>query len=335
MSNSTNSTVPDLSVLEGQGTKNYAVFGNAIVRLCIITLSLVLNGLVIFLVIREKSLHKTIRLVLISILLSCIVIAAGGIVFDVVDAVFTFDPLRDPDPGICHFAVWLVLGGGACRLGFMALFSIVVFILVRYGDTRLRMPFLVLSIAVIWITVAAYSSVLFSPQVVLVNSLVGFKCSVHVQDSVGGYLFTAIYILVFGVVVYAITIGFPIRALFYIRKNNITGDKGSQKALVRFSLFLLIGNTISFIGHVVPIIASAAPESKNMQESEIIFGIVEGYFVYVSLLITPVLIVLYFRKIRSKVFSIATRCCRECQHVEAERNSGAKTTASGMTVDSS
>ena len=128
----------------------------------------------------------------------------------------------------------------------------------------------------------------------LVNSLVGFKCSVHVQDSVGGYLFTAIYILVFGVVVYAITIGFPIRALFYIKKNNITGDKGSQKALVRFSLFLLIGNTISFIGHVVPIIASAAPESKNMQESEIIFGIVEGYFVYVSLLITPILIVLSF-----------------------------------------
>ena len=74
-----------------------------------------------------------------------------------------------------------------------------------------------------------------------------------------------------------------ILSCLYIRHRSISGDLKSQKALVKFTLFLVIGNTISFIGQIVPVvITEALPEGDGAEEAllEDIVLTAEGWLVF-------------------------------------------------------
>ena len=99
----------------------------------------------------------------------------------------------------------------------------------------------------------------------------------------GGLPFLIMYIFLYGILSYAVTIVIPILSCLYIRHRSILGDLKSQKALVRFTLFFVISNTISFIGQIVPVvITEALPEGDGTEEAllEDIVLTAEGWLVF-------------------------------------------------------
>ena len=278
------------------------------VKILIVLLpGLLFNSVTIYLVVTENKLPRAIRLVLVNILSACIVVGLSGILIDTLTLIISWRPEIKPDAIFCHFFVWQLLTGGACRLSFMATFAVVVYYLVRYGETKVKLGYLAICIAVIWIAAISFNGAVFSEQVLLVNSLPEINCSPHSQENGYGIGFIIVYVLIFGILVYVITVGIPIRTMYYIKKHSITGDTKAKKALVKFSLFLLIGNSIGFLGQIVPLISSSLPGSKDKNTIEITLYVFQGYLFWISLIPTPILILLYFKVIRDRILKCFRR----------------------------
>ena len=177
------------------------------------------------------------------------------------------------------------VSGGACRFSFMAVFTVVVFLFVRYGHNGVVLRYVVLTVCVIWVINISLNAVVWSPQVITITIAKNVTCSPTLDDE-GGLPFLIMYIFLYGILSHAVTIVIPILSCLYIRHRSISGDLKSQKALVRFTLFLVIGNTISFIGQIVlVVITEALPEGDSAEEAllENIVLTAEGWLVFFPL----------------------------------------------------
>ena len=282
------------------------------------TLALLLNLFVIFLVAMEKSMAKVIRIVLVNLLAASVFVAVAIIAFHLYIFLLAVLPSLQPVDTICRITVWLTVAGGACRLSFMAEFAVVVYIMVKRGERAVRWKYLILGSFLVWILVIIENIGLLFQAALEINSVGNVKCSPHVPDTAIAYLLVVVYIVVFGILVYIITIGAPAIALYSIKKNSITGDTSALKALIKFGLFLLIGNSINSIGHFAPTIATAIPETKEMNVIEVVAGIIEAYVIFISLYPTPILIILYFKPIRKKVYERYFKWLT-CYHLKKNR----------------
>ena len=137
-------------------------------------------------------------------------------------------------------------------MSFMAEFAVVVYIMVKRGERAVRWKYLILGSFLVWILVIIENIGLLFQAALEINSVGNVKCSPHVPDTAIAYLLVVVYIVVFGILVYIITIGAPAIALYSIKKNSITGDTSALKALIKFGLFLLIGNSINCLLYTSP-----------------------------------------------------------------------------------
>ena len=281
---------------------------SALVELIIIIIpALILNILAGVMVISEKSLTKNIRLVLSNATLGCIIVAIGGILIDLTAVITSASPTLNTNEGLCRFILWTILTGGAGRLSYMAVFAVIIYTMVRFRKPVINVYSLLISCILIWIVAATISSALYSPRVLKVIVFEGATC-VSNTSGFESYIFVAIYFLIYCISVYIITITAPIMATFYIRGKIITEDGEIKKALVRFTFFLLIGNTIGVIGQVIPILIAAFSGSNKSKILDNIIVILEGTLLYLSLLPSPILIMLYFPAIRQRIKRIVYPC---------------------------
>ena len=295
--------------------------------------ALILNILAGVMVISEKSLTKNIRLVLSNVTLGYIIVAIGGIIVDLTAVITSARPTLNTNEGLCRFILWTILTGGAGRLSYMAVFAVIVYTMVRFRKAVLNVYSLLISCILIWIVAAAISSALYSPRVLKV---IVFEGATFLSDTSGfeSYIFVAIYFLIYCISVYIITITAPIMATCYIRGKIITEDGEIKKALVRYTFFLLIGNTISVIGQVIPILIATFSESNKSKTLDNIIVKLEGALVYVSLLPSPVLIMLYFPAIRQRIKRIVYPCAHCVNLLHSDSTIATQTSSGGPAISS-
>ena len=80
--------------------------------------------------------------------------------------------------------------------------------------------------------------------------------------------------------------------------------------MIKLSVFLILGNIINFVGQTTPLLFAAfAPAGKDWYTLEKAFNYVEGVFILLSLVPTPVLILIYFKPVRQRVQRILCGVC--------------------------
>ena len=298
---------------------------NLIYSLCVWLLLLtpvtVLDLLLLVAIATEKSLPKTVKIVLANLLIACLVAALGLTMISLAKIILILCNCSEHSDGACRVMFWLITGGGAARLSFMATYAVLIYIIVKFqvkGISSYRIWF---AVVIVWIISMGYNAVIFSPEILEVAFVDGVTCTPH-SSGFATYLYTGIYIVIFCIGGFTLTAVIPIVTLRFIKKNTITGDVSIHRAMAKFSLFLLIGNIINFLGQALPLIFTlASPKGEENYVAEKAINYLEGLIIDISLYPTPILMLIYFKPLRKQLFKIL--CC--CGYMFGKRYQGSLT----------
>ena len=273
------------------------------------------NILLLVAIITEKTLPVTVRLVLGNIVASSEVVIAG--LFGLLFYYIVLPPLSSPVIFICRIFYFIITSGAAARLLYMATYAVTVFVLARYAGTNLRVVKLrfwpaLLAVVFIWILAILPNMVLLSSAFFEITLTSFSVCTNHSMGATSiAYAFA--YTIVYGVCCFILSIIFPILTVRYIKKNTISKDKQTLKNMIKFSVFLLLGNSFNVVGTSFPLILAAFTPVGEDYES---LFILEVILFILSLLTTPIILLIFFKAVRQR-FKMIT--CFICLHVALKK----------------
>ena len=310
-------------------------FYSLIITLCFLTPLLIFNSLLLVVIAVEKSIIGTLRLLLANIVTAGQVVIVGLIMFFIANVTISgcWCPELRPSDFACRLMMWVIASGGAARLMYMTTFAISVYVLVRYGARNMQLWVAAIAVVCVWIGVLLPNAAIFSQDVVLINFHDNVACAPHGTGR-NAIIYAFGYTIVYGLLGFAVSVLCAVVTFWFIR-NNISGDITLVKVMMKFAVFLVLGNIINFIGQTTPLLFAAfAPAGKDWYTLEKAFNYVEGVFILLSLVPTPVLILIYFKPVRQKVKRIF--CCT-CLHLKksARRHLRSTTDETGLTSPTS
>ena len=297
---------------------------------------LLVNILLIVAIAKEKSIVGTLRLVLLNIVTAGQVVIVGLMMFFIANVFISgcWCPELRPSDFACRLMLWVIASGGAARLMYMTTFAISVYVLVRYGVKKMKIWVAVVAVVGVWVAVLLPNAAIFSPDVVLINFHDNVTCAAHGTGH-KTFIYTFGYMSVYGLLGFAVSVFSPIATVWYIRHNTISGDITLVKGMVKFAVFLVLGNVINFIGQTTPLLFAAfAPAGKDWYTLEKAFNYVEGIFILLSLVPTPVLILIYFRPVRQRMKRMLCGVCMKKEAVSEMSKTGKTATSSAGNVPS-
>ena len=285
---------------------------------------LLFNTLLIVAIAVERSITGTLRLVLVNIITAGQVVIVGLMMLFISNVIITgcWCPELRPSDYACRWMYWVIASGGAARLMYMTTFAISVYVLVRYGAKKMKIWVAIVAVVCVWVAVLLPNAAIFSPDVVLINFHDNDSCAAH-GTGYKTFIYAFGYTGVYGLLGFAVSVFSPIATVWYIRHNTISGDVTLVKAMIKFAVFLVLGNIINFVGQTTPLLFAAfAPAGKDWYTLEKAFNYVEGVFILLSLVPTPVLILIYFKPVRKRVKRILCGVCMKPEYVSEKSKTG-------------
>ena len=283
-------------------------FFSLAITILFLTPLLLFNTLLTVAIAVERTITGTLRLVLVNIITAGQVVIVGLMMFFISNVIISgcWCPEIRPSDVACRFMYWVIASGGAARLMYMTTFAISVYVLVRYGVKKMKIWVAIVAVVCVWVAVLLPNAAIFSPDVVLINFHDNDTCAAH-GTGYKTFIYTFGYTGVYGLLGFAVSVFSPIATVWYIRHNTISGDITLVKAMIKFAVFLVLGNIINFIGQTTPLLFAAfAPAGKDWYTLEKAFNYVEGVFILLSLIPTPLFILIHFRPVRQRI--IRTVC---------------------------
>ena len=309
-----NSTEISEDVITRQGPFGYY---SLFITLFFLTPAFIFNILLLVAIIAEKTLPRTIRLILSNITIASEVVIVGIAIILFQNVILSGWRHLSSSLFVCRLTYVTLTSGAAARLMYMATFAITVYVLVRHGPAKLHFRLLFPAGILLWFFAIIPNTALFSTDVLEVEFHDGSDCAPHGKN-VTTPLYTFTYIVVYGLCSFTLGVIFPILAISHIRRNTISGDTKVLKRMIKFALFLLLGNSMNFIGTSFPILfATFAPSGEEYYTLEKAFNYAEGIFLMLSLIPTPIILLIFFQPVRYRLKRIL---CLPCVKVKKAVN---------------
>ena len=269
------------------------------------------DALVLIALGKNKNIPVQIRETLQNILLSCFVVIIALYIEHITAVVLITTNFPAPPREVCSFTFWLLSVGRVLRFVFTAIFSIIVLVMVVKGVKAVhRIGLLVASIA-FWIMVALLAAPVLSQTVVGTAYIGGAACFPTPQEETIADVnraYIASWTIIFGAFPLLITFIIPLAILFYINKHRISDGANSNrlflKAMTKLAVFLVVGNTLNFLGQAIPPVVVIAMESTS---SNLVY--VALVFFNLSLYPTPVLMLVYIDSLTRDIKALLLHCC--------------------------
>ena len=297
-----------------------------------ITVVFVVNLILIAAIIREKDVPSTFKLILTNIVASSEVVIIGLAFLAVYGIIVTAQQHLPKDDNICRLVYVFVASGGAARLLFMATYAVSIYVTIRCTSTNFGPPqwsFKATAVAVVilWIFAICPNMVALSEVLLEINYKVGDFCAAHIMNSAGlGYSIS--YFMVYGLLSFILGIVFPMLTLRLIKKNTLSNNTEMPLAMVKFAFFLLLGNSMNLLGIYIPILFVVfVPSNSESNDLKVYFNYTAIVIAALSLIPTPVILLVYFEKIRHQFkYLICLKCTRprEESNEARERGTGAR-----------
>ena len=274
----------------------------------------------------------TLRLVLVNIVTAGQVVIVGGIIYSIANVIISGCgcPELRPSDFACRLMLWVIASGGAARLMYMTTFAISVHVLVRYGTRKMKIWVAVVAVVGVWVVSLLSNTIIFSPDIVQINFYHNKSCvprGTGYKTFISTFVFNAVYVLL-GL---AVSVFSPIATVWYIRHNTISGDITHVKAMMKFTVFLILGNVINFFGHIVPLTLTTFDLDGTNSYA---FRFTPGVLILLSLIPTPVIILVYFRPVRQRMKRMLCCVCMKKVDMSEKSKTGMTATGSGGKANS-
>ena len=130
------------------------------------------------------------------------------------------------------------------------------FVLVGHGKKKMKLWIAIVAVIGVWLAVLLPNAAIFSPDVVLINFHDNNTCAAH-GTGYKAFIYAFGYTTVYGLLGFAVSVFSPIATVWFIRHNTISGDVTLVKAMLKFAIFLVLGNIINFGGQTTPLLFAA------------------------------------------------------------------------------
>ena len=284
--------------------------------LCFFSLTLyliavVFNVFVLSLVVTAKALPPVIRLVLANILIASVTAGLGILVIVLSRIIVTRVHHLSLSDTACRYFMVLSSVGGTCRPSIMALYAIVVYIIIKYSISAVKLKCLTISILAMWLVCGAFNSTLLFRDVMQVLTLQGTVCVP--RSGPHGLIYAIPFFVCFILIPFALNVVLLIASFWYVRANTVSENAASLKPMLKFSVFLLLGTLLSTMGHTTLVIAAyVEPDSPTPAVKSI--NLSNGIISLLTIIPTPILVLVYFRPVRDLMKNcLLCVCWNVCQ----------------------
>ena len=226
---------------------------------------------------------------------------------------------------ICSVALWIFGTAAVARLWSLAAFSIAVYLIVRHG-AQFRLVsakrYVAPSIVGVWVSAVVINIHIVLPHVYAVQYAGGAACFPYYDaiPVVPRYAFTVSWMIFGGIIPLFVSFLMPAACFCYIKHNSVTQGAAYNKSMARFALFLVVGNLINISGQTIPGIVAFFAEGPGIY---LTYGLIT-----LSLLPTPLSIVLFLKPVRSEMKELVTKALRcKCRNKHRWGGSNQSTSA--------
>ena len=159
------------------------------------------NTVILVALIIESFIVNIVRLVLGSVLVSCLLTALGLAMYHIAGIILYLSPVTNPPTAPCTITIFLIGFGGGARLVFMATFAVVVYINVKYSARETPKKYFVvasfITVIVLWIISFLGSSPLLSQEIISTWYHGSLSCGFS-PIATASYIYIVLYIICFG-----------------------------------------------------------------------------------------------------------------------------------------
>ena len=229
---SVNDTAPHLMI-----NPRFVVF-NVVMLLGVVFPVFAVNTVILVALVLESFIVNIIRLVLGSILVSCLLFALGLAMYHIAGISLYVSPVNNPPTAPCTITVFLIGFGGAARLVLMAMFAVVVFINVKYCETP-KKHFVVASfiaVVVLWVIAFLGNSPFLSQTIISTGYANSLSCSISPMATTASYTYIGLYVVCFGFVPLFVTVTILVITVCYIKRLTVKYSN-LIKTTVKFGFF--------------------------------------------------------------------------------------------------
>ena len=253
----------------------------------------------------ERTIPGTLRLILVNIVLAGQLTIVGMLMVFMVPVVLSVRSDLQPSELACRFIAVTLTTGGAARLLFMATLTVTVYVIVKRGKKKLIFWRTIAAAIALWIFAISLCLSILSDEVVDVTFLTFSTCSYH-GSGPWAYVGAFGYVILYGLTSFIITLIFSIITLLYLRKETVIDNGRGMKRVALFGLSLLVGNVFNSLGQSIPLIVGAFQPlgDRDYSEQDRTLSLVEGVLLLMSLIPTPILILVFFQKVRLRFFCV-------------------------------
>ena len=254
------------------------------------------------------ELAKGLRMYLMSTLVAGLLMSAIGILASLIVVFTVFSDAPPPPLLLCRFALWLYRICSAASSFSVAGYSIMVLVIVRYGQ-RVKTLYIVLSLCVVWGLSILLCIQYLVPQVYAVSYVAGAVCLPVPDDTIileARWFFAVFGFTITSLVPAVVCLVVPCIVLRYIKKHTITAESDYNKPVAKLALFLVTGISINSVAFITISILISFGNTAGIYSSYII--------ALVSLYPTPIFIIALLKPVRYRMKTLLSgRMCNVCQ----------------------
>ena len=196
----------------------------------------------------------------------------------------------------------------AIRTASLALLSVVVYIIIKHGLSKVKLAPLIASVVILWVVVVLSGLPYLTPayqyrelQKDILVCVAVFTSSAYVHIG-----FTLLFIDIPGRLMSVIAI---IAAVAHVRKNTVTDFHPIKKSFLRFSVILLCINILILLTNVIGTIIFVLPMDADVAVL-IWLNLTATFVIVLPTIVVPLLMMVLFNRVSSAVKDLLTgkRC---------------------------
>ena len=222
----------------------------------------------------------------------------------------------------------------AIRTASLALLSVVVYIIIKHGLSKVKLAPLIASVVILWVVVVlsslpyltpAYQYEVFRRGILLCNTMLTRIAYAHIGLS-------TLFIDTPARLISIVTI---IAAGCHIRRNTVTDFNPIKKSLLRFSVILLFINVLILVANIVATLAFVLQRDADIAVY-IWLSLTTNIAIILPTIVVPVLMMILFKPIWSAVKGLLLcRRCTSCIRTLGEVGSGHTASSKGVPTTNS
>ncbi len=306
-----NCTATNASCSAGE-LREHAFLAFCVVFAILVIATAVLLIFTLIAVCSASTMAKTLRMILVSLLIAVLLVAFAGLTELVIPIPLALLDVQDPSQPFCRFVLWTYAVGSVARLFNTATFSVAVLLLEGRQRSAVNVAGIVLFLVLLWSGAILLNTHILVPPIFTVQYVDGLACFPRAIIKPARYALTAIWIFLGGVVPVVVSIVVPIITLCYIKRRYVIEGSNYNVKLAQFALFLFSGSFITLLGQAVVGAIVYSSDAPAVYATFVVASL--------SLLPAPLLIIAYLEEVRQRMRAMLVTCCLCCCYRKKRKN---------------